>query len=156
MGALKRLKKKLTRGGKGGKTFDGTPKARVALGDATRCTRHGEGFWKRRRRKDPRRCCCENAGKKKTATKPFRTADVTTNSALDDTTTTTTTRGGAARFTAVEIFEDEDRGVSTPSIDSPEIEGTSAVVGVVVVFVAEVVLQIGVGRLGGCLGRSWR
>ena len=124
MGALKRLKKKLTRGGKGGKTFDGAPKARVALGDATNVNvvkardfpqnAKGEG-------EKTRNNVVRTPGKKKTATKPFRTADVTTNSALDDT-TTTTTRGGAARFTAVEIFEDEDRGVSTPSIDSPELK----------------------------------
>ena len=121
MGALKRLKKKLTRGGKGGKTFDGAPKARVALGDATNVHVTARDFPQREKTHDLG--VVRTPGKKKTATKPFRTADVTTNSALDDTTTTTTTtRGGAARFTAVEIFEDEDRGVSTPSIDSPELK----------------------------------
>ena len=119
MGALKRLKKKLTRGGKGGKTFGGAPKARVALGDATNVHVTARDFPQREKTHDV--VVVRTPGKKKTATKPFRTADVTTNSALDDT-TTTTTRGGAARFTAVEIFEDEDRGVSTPSIDSPELK----------------------------------
>ena len=121
MGALKRLKKKLTRGGKGGKTFDGAPKARVALGDATNVHVTARDFGKEEGEKTHDVVVVRTPGKKKTATKPFRTADVTTNSALDDT-TTTTTRGGAARFTAVEIFEDEDRGVSTPSIDSPELK----------------------------------
>lgn len=121
MGALKRLKKKLTRGGKGGKTFGGAPKARVALGDATNVHVTARDFGKEEGEKTHDVVVVRTPGKKKTATKPFRTADVTTNSALDDT-TTTTTRGGAARFTAVEIFEDEDRGVSTPSIDSPELK----------------------------------
>ena len=115
MGALKRLKKKLTRGGKGGKTFGGAPKARVALGDATNVHVTTRDFGKEGE-KTHDVVVVRTPGKKKTATKPFRTADVTTNSALDD---TTTTRGGAARFTAVEIFEDEDRG---PSIDSPELK----------------------------------
>ena len=123
MGALKRLKKKLTRGGKGGKTFGGAPKARVALGDATNVHVTARDFPQGKEEGEKtHNIVVRTPGKKKTATKPFRTADVTTNSALDDTTTTTTTRGGAARFTAVEIFEDEDRGVSTPSIDSPELK----------------------------------
>ena len=122
MGALKRLKKKLTRGGKGGKTFGGAPKARVALGDATNVHVTARDFPQGKEEGEKtHNIVVRTPGKKKTATKPFRTADVTTNSALDDT-TTTTTRGGAARFTAVEIFEDEDRGVSTPSIDSPELK----------------------------------
>ena len=124
MGALKRLKKKLTRGGKGGKTFGGAPKARVALGDATNVHVTARDFSQNAKEEEGEKThdvvVVRTPGKKKTATKPFRTADVTTNSALDD--TTTTTRGGAARFTAVEIFEDEDRGVSTPSIDSPELK----------------------------------
>ena len=112
------------------------------LGDATDVHVTARDFGKRRRRKDPNVFVVRTPGKK-TATKPFRTADVTTNSALDDTTTTTTTRGGAARFTAGGGFSrTRIEASSTPSIDSPEIEGTSAVVGVVVVFVAEVVLVL--------------
>ena len=130
MGALKRLKTKLTRGGKEGKTFGGAPKARVALGDATNVNvvkardfpQNAKGGEKTHNN------VVRTPGKKKTATKPFRTADVTTNAALnaDDDAGTTTTRG-AARFTAVDIFEDfEDRGediiATTPSIDSPELK----------------------------------
>jgi len=115
MGALKRLKKKLRGGGgKGGKTLgggdrvDGAP-ARVALGDATNVNvaRHFPQSAEKTVR---------TPGKKKTATKTFRTSDVTTNPLEAG------TRG--ARFTAVEIFEDEDRGegIATSSIDSPELK----------------------------------
>ena len=90
----------------------------MALGDATNVHVTARDFGKEEGEKTHDVVVVRTPGKKKTATKPFRTADVTTNSALDDT-TTTTTRGGAARFTAVEIFEDEDRG---PSIDSPELK----------------------------------
>ena len=129
MGALKRLKTKLTRGGKEGKTFGGAPKARVALGDATNVNVVKARDFPQNAKEEGEKThnnVVRTPGKKKTATKPFRTADVTTNAALnaDDDAGTTTTRG-AARFTAVDIFEDEDRGediATTPSIDSPELK----------------------------------
>ena len=127
MGALKRLKTKLTRGGKEGKTFGGAPKARVALGDATNVNVvKARDFPQNAKGEKTHNNVVRTPGKKKTATKPFRTADVTTNAALNaaDDAGTTTTRG-AARFTAVDIFEDEDRGediATTPSIDSPELK----------------------------------
>ena len=132
MGALKRLKTKLTtRGGKEGKTFGGAPKARVALGDATNVNVVKARDFPQNAKEEGEKThnnVVRTPGKKKTATKPFRTADVTTNAALnadDDAGTRTTTRG-AARFTAVDIFEDEDRGeediATTPSIDSPELK----------------------------------
>ena len=127
MGALKRLKTKLTRGGKEGKTFGGAPKARVALGDATNVNVvKARDFPQNAKGEKTHNNVVRTPGKKKTATKPFRTADVTTNAALNaaDDAWTTTTRG-AARFTAVDIFEDEDRGediATTPSIDSPELK----------------------------------
>ena len=93
-------------------------KARVA--SATRRIHVTARIWKRRR-KDPRRCCCENAGEEEDGDETVSDGGRDDESALDDTTTTTTTRGGAARFTAVEIFEDEDRGTLDASIDLPEL-----------------------------------
>ena len=127
MGALKRLKTKLTRGGKEGKTFGGAPKARVALGDATNVNVvKARDFPQNAKGEKTHNNVVRTPGKKKTATKPFRTADVTTNAALNDADDAGTTTRGAARFTAVDIFEDEDGGediiATTPSIDSPELK----------------------------------
>lgn len=120
------------------------------------CTRHGEGFWKRRRRKDPRRCCCENAGEEEdgdeTVSDGGRDDELCSGRYDDD--------DDDSRRRSAFYRGGDFRGRGSRRLDAfdrfARIEGTSAVVGVVVVFVAEVVLQIGVGRLGGCLGRSWR
>ena len=119
------------------------------------CTRHGEGFSPKR--KDPRRCCCENAGEEEdgdeTVSDGGRDDELCSGRYDDD--------DDDSRRRSAFYRGGDFRGRGSRRLDAfdrfARIEGTSAVVvGVVVVFVAEVVLQIGVGRLGGCLGRSWR